>query len=81
MTMMNPSATANYNYNLPATAGALSHQSPLLVSTYPLAGAWSNKINYLTNISMTAREPLLVRRGNALKIAIERFDTNCLSFH
>jgi hypothetical protein len=43
----------------------LSHQSLLLVSTYPLAGAWSNKINYLTNISMTAREPLLARRDNA----------------
>src|SRR5258707_737359 len=32
------------------------------VSTYPLAGAWSNRSNYLTNISMTAREPLLARR-------------------
>ena len=46
-------------------AKALSHQPLLLVSTYPLAGFWSNKINYLTNISMTAREPLLARRDNA----------------
>jgi hypothetical protein len=49
----------------PLLRKALSHQSLLLVSTYPLAGAWFNKINYLTNISMTAREPLLARRDNA----------------
>jgi hypothetical protein len=48
---------------------ALSHQSLLLVSTY-LLGAWSNKINYLTNISMTAREPLLARRDNAAPIDV-----------